>query len=244
MALGSAAHATDRLRRDIETGRFMLNARLPSERDLCLELGVSRTTTRKVLDQLEREGRIWRRAGSGTFVGADPGEDGRVPVAAHAVVSPHSILNARLLIEPVIAAEAAVKAGPDDIARIKLCARRREAAADPESYEQWDHALHLAIAKATSNPVLVTTLELFNDLRRQPEWKAYRRATFDPGRRAQSAQQHRKIAVAIAARDPRAAYEAMQEHIVTIHTNATDIPSFGQVGPNRTRAERRKAASE
>jgi DNA-binding transcriptional MocR family regulator len=49
-----------------------LNSRLPPERELCRELGASRTALRKALAVLEAEGQIWRHVGRGTFIGARP----------------------------------------------------------------------------------------------------------------------------------------------------------------------------
>jgi DNA-binding GntR family transcriptional regulator len=61
-----------RLRSFIQSGGYTEGVRLPPERHLTDELGMTRATLRKALDALEREGVIWRHVGKGTFLGARP----------------------------------------------------------------------------------------------------------------------------------------------------------------------------
>lgn len=56
------------LRQAIRDGSFGPSTALPSERDLALELGISRVTVRKAIDELVEEGALVRRAGAGNFV--------------------------------------------------------------------------------------------------------------------------------------------------------------------------------
>ena len=56
----------------LSSDRYPLHSRLPPERQLCELLQVSRTALRNGLEELEREGRIWRHVGKGTFVGGRP----------------------------------------------------------------------------------------------------------------------------------------------------------------------------
>lgn len=60
------------IRRDIDAGRFQTGARLPGSRSMALALGVSRTVVLMAYDQLESEGYLESRTGSGTYVGARP----------------------------------------------------------------------------------------------------------------------------------------------------------------------------
>ena len=61
------------LRHQIVTGEREAGERLPSEPELCSQLGVSRVTVRRALDQLQREALIVRRSGAGTFVASNTG---------------------------------------------------------------------------------------------------------------------------------------------------------------------------
>ena len=60
------------IRRDIDSGRFQANARLPGSRSMAVALGVSRTVVLMAYDQLESEGYLDSRSGSGTYVSARP----------------------------------------------------------------------------------------------------------------------------------------------------------------------------
>lgn len=60
------------IRRDIESGRFQSGARLPGSRSMAIALGVSRTVALMAYDQLESEGYLESRSGSGTYVSARP----------------------------------------------------------------------------------------------------------------------------------------------------------------------------
>ncbi len=211
--------ALEQVRRLIQGGKYPLYSRLPPERDLAVDLGVGRSTLRKALAVLEAEGKIWRHVGQGTFVGRKPPSDPTEAFFGSRAASPREVLEARLVLEPAIAQFAALSARPPDIAYMKRCLEKREAAPDAETYEFWDYSLHRAVAEATHNPLLVAFLEIVNKLRQQPDWKAYRRSTLTPERRRLSTLQHREIVRAIESRDARDAFESMRRHIETVQTN-------------------------
>jgi len=58
----------DRLRAAVGRGEFSPGDRLPSEAEIGMSLGVSRTTARAALDRLEHDGLIVRRAGKGSIL--------------------------------------------------------------------------------------------------------------------------------------------------------------------------------
>ena len=64
--------ATLLLENYISNNNLASQSRLPAERQLCTELGISRTELRKALSSLEADGQIWRHVGRGTFVGTRP----------------------------------------------------------------------------------------------------------------------------------------------------------------------------
>src|SRR5690242_6588430 len=108
----------DQLSRLIDKGEFRVGARLPSERDLSEQLGVSRPSVREALIALEVEGLVEVRGGAGVFVCA------RKPVnASHrAEVSqpgPFDLIRARWIIESEAAALAATHATPEHLQRLK-----------------------------------------------------------------------------------------------------------------------------
>ncbi|MDH4062304.1 MAG: GntR family transcriptional regulator, partial [Aquincola sp.] len=89
----------EQLRALIKAGEFVPGSRLPPERDLATQLGVSRPSVREALIALEVEGRVEVRMGSGIYVtGAAP----RAAVAASAF-GPFEIIRARQLVEAELA---------------------------------------------------------------------------------------------------------------------------------------------
>ena len=120
--------------------------RLPAERELCESLGVSRGDLRKALAVLEKDGRIWRHVGKGTFVGSGPIEEtiGISEIAGR--TNPADVMRARLIIEPEIAREAALHATLDDIAAMRQSLAQTREAATWRQYENIDNLLHRQIA--------------------------------------------------------------------------------------------------
>jgi len=198
----------------IERGRFQ--GRLPPERELAVELQVGRSTLRKALEVLEAEGQIWRHVGQGTFIGRRPAPGLATPQLNLGKVSPKELLDARLILEPAIAACAAATARPADIERMRLYATKRETTKDPEAYNLWDHQFHLAIAEATQNPVMTALLEQLNGLRRAPTWFAYKKERMQDPYYSISKGEHRAIITAIEAQDTAGAFRAMKTHIMGV----------------------------
>src|SRR5262245_48215689 len=163
--------ALNRLRRQIETGHLPLYSRLPPERDLCAQLNVSRAKLRSALEVFEAKGLIWRHVGQGTFVGAGPPPPPVPTMLETSNISPREVIEARLVLEPGIAAYVATTARPDDVKKMRYCAAKREAASDPEAYNLWDRKFHLAIAEASQNPIFISLLERLNVLRSAPTYK-------------------------------------------------------------------------
>ena len=139
------------LRAFIVQGDYAPGDRLPPERELIGSLGMSRTTLRKALDSLEREGTIWRHVGKGTFVAAHGGDTDTGSLAALSQqVTPIQLMRARLSLEPAIAREAAIHASEETVIRLKLARDRAVEAATWEEYETQDDAFHRALAAASA----------------------------------------------------------------------------------------------
>ena len=100
----------ERLRGALSSGRFPDQGRLPAERVLAEEFGVSRSTLRNSLGVLEAEGRIWRHVGRGTFVGERPSVDAPALSALVNQTHPEEVMEVRLALEPRIASLAARRA--------------------------------------------------------------------------------------------------------------------------------------
>ena len=134
--------ALEKLRDRLVSGSYQLGERLPSERSLCAELGISRSGLRKVLSRLEAEDLIWRHVGKGTFAGPRPALGSESFRIVTSKTNPLEIMEARLMLEPQIAGAAAQRASFQEIERLALCAKRNHEANDLETNEKWDVLFH------------------------------------------------------------------------------------------------------
>ncbi len=211
--------AIEKLDALLASGRFPVNSRLPPERRLTGDLGLSRSALREGLDVLEAQGRIWRHVGRGTFVGNRPLD----PPASLSVItsqtSPTEVLEVRLLIEPMLARLAALRATDADIGHMEHLLERSEAARDPKTWELWDGRLHRMVAEAAHNRLLLSLFDAFNAMRSQKTWGKLRQAALTPERRETYCRHHRAYVSAIARRDPRRAEELMRRHIEAVRAD-------------------------
>ena len=145
----------EKLSQLLASGRYPAQSRLPPERELARLLGVSRSGLREGLEILEAEERIWRHVGKGTFVGPRPlgGASGLDLVSA--MTSPDKVLEVRLLVEPLIARLAAMRATSSEIENMRRLLEKSEAARDVKAWELWDGTLHRAVAQSAHNQLLL-----------------------------------------------------------------------------------------
>lgn len=193
--------------------------RLPPERDLCAMLGVSRGELRKALAVLEREEKVWRHVGKGTFVGARPVTS---PISVGDVASrsnPGEVMRARLVLEPALAREAALNATSADLDEMKRILVASRKATTWRQYETCDNRFHRAVAEAARNVVLTALFDELNAIRRTVVWGRLRTDRERPPPNHHSFVQHDRIMDAIAERNVSAAGEAMAEHIESVLEN-------------------------
>lgn len=206
-----------RLRRYIADGSFTVGKRLPPERQLTDELAMTRTTLRKALEKLERDGVIWRHVGKGTFIaGGSPQAPTSAMVELGRQLTPFRMMRARMAIEPAIAREAAVNASGDTQIRMRRALDRSKLAATWKEYEVQDDVFHRTIAEASDNLLLLSLFDQLNGVRRAVAWGSVSRQSAQPSPDHSSFAEHDVIADSIARRDPVAAYEAMRQHLRSV----------------------------
>ncbi|WP_373502960.1 FadR/GntR family transcriptional regulator [Aestuariivirga sp.] len=206
-----------RLRSYIADGGFTQGVRLPPERHLTDELGMTRATLRKALGALERDGVIWRHVGKGTFIAdGSPQAPSNATVELGRQLTPFRMMRARMAIEPAIAREAAVNASGDTQMRMQRALERSKAAATWREYEIQDDIFHRTVAEASDNLLLLTLFDQLNGVRRAVAWGNVTRRSAQPSPDHSSFAEHDAIAAAIANRDPVAAYESMRGHLRSV----------------------------
>lgn len=210
----------EQLRALIGSGEFQPGSRLPAERDLATQLGVSRPSVREALIALEVEGWVEVRTGSGVYVLQ------RVPAAqaARAEVpatewGPLELLRARRVVEGEIAALAAQhgkRRQVDAIAAAIACMHAdADAGVQPRA---GDRAFHVAVAEAAGNVVLLETVQTFWDARRGPLFERLGDHFESVPSWRKAVAEHEQVYEAIRAHDAAAAREAMQHHLDRAHS--------------------------
>ncbi len=207
--------AIESVRNFIAAGDYAPGDRLPAERALIRDLGMSRSTLRKALDALERDGAIWRHVGKGTFVAGQHSDGGTVSALGQEM-TPVRLVQARLCIEPSLAREAAIHASKQAIARITAAKEAARAATTWDEYEAQDDRFHRTIAEGSDNILLLALFDQLNDVRRAVAGDTVVRGSAKPPPEHSSFAEHDRIADAIAARDANAAQQAMRNHIGSV----------------------------
>jgi DNA-binding FadR family transcriptional regulator len=218
-----ATRLRDLIEEAVAAGRLGTGSKIPTERALSDTLQVSRTAVRAALAELEREGRITRHVGRGTFLAELEG-DPSLPSGTALQTSPAEIMATRLVLEPEVAALAARHATQADIEHLGHCLRRGDASSTYEEFEAWDSALHRAIAAAAHNGLLLRLFDTMNAARDLPVWGSIKRRSASPERRRGYERSHGEIVSALTERDADAARERMRAHLVDVRTNLLGSP--------------------
>ena len=199
----------------IKSGDINPDGRLPTERALADRFGVGRRFVRQALDALEADGLVWRKQGKGTFAGqpSDPMGDlaARITGETNAV----EVMEARLCIEPELAALCAKRMSPEEVARLRTLAQRQLEAADAQAIELWDGSLHRLIAQCARNRPLLMAFSLLDKIRSNPDWVNLRSKNRDRASLQVTHNEHLAIIDAIAAGHAQVARMAMRDHLET-----------------------------
>lgn len=206
-------HIAEQLRALMEAGEFTIGQRLPAERDLAVQMGVSRPSVREALIALEVEGWVEVRSGSGVYVqrNTPPIADAK---AAYDEWGPLELIMARGLIEGEAAAMAAQQANQEQIDRIAdALAQMKLALKEHKDPLVGDELFHRAIAQACGNEVLADTVSRYWLARRSPLYLRLADYFERPASWRAVLAEHSAVLNAIKNRKPNAAREAMQNHM-------------------------------
>jgi DNA-binding FadR family transcriptional regulator len=215
-SLNSAARVAKSLLGWIASAQFPLHSKLPAERALSERLGVSRAMLRDALDILESQGRIWRHVGKGTFVGGKPASVHSSAEDLGPNTTLFELLEARTLIEPMVARLAAKRAKFSDIELIAKYYRSGSQAGDWDTWDTWDDLFHRAIAEASGSGVMISIIDHIFRLKKDSNWCIRRARKFNPHLKKAYANHHDEITCAISSRNPEDAEFAMLRHINSI----------------------------
>ncbi|MCC1492870.1 FadR/GntR family transcriptional regulator [Cognatishimia sp. F0-27] len=208
----------------IRSGDLGPDGKLPTERDLAERFAVGRRYIRQALDALEEEGLVWRKQGKGTFAGQPVDPMGDLAAKITGQTTALEVMEARLCIEPELAALCADRMTEEEIARLRHLAQRQFEATDPQATELWDGSLHRLIAQCARNRPLLTAYSLLDRIRSNPDWVTLRAKGRSAASLAVTHNEHLAIIEAIAARHADSARIAMRDHLQTRFDALRDAP--------------------
>jgi len=191
--------------------------RLPPEREMVRRFDAARSAVRRMLADLEMQGRIVRTVGRGTMIAGE-----RDVPTVNAQTSPAELMEARLLFEPAIADLVVTHATPADFERMEECLARGARAGSVAEFEQWDAALHQSIADATHNSFVIRMLDNINAVREQAEWGKLKQRSLTPERRSSYQIEHKRLVEALKRRDSGEARHRLTEHLRQVRRNLLD----------------------
>jgi len=203
----------DQIRTLIRSKEFPAGSRLPPERDLARQLGVSRPSVREALIALEVEGLVDVRVGSGIYVLGNRA-DGEHPEVATGS-GPFELLRARWIIEGECAALAARAARKPQLAAMVEALAQMERIKDVERRPPLaaDRLFHLRVAEATGNGALVSVVKMLWEERMGPLFTRLEHHYDTPKSWDNALAEHRLVLDAIIRRDVEGARTAMQRHL-------------------------------
>ncbi|MBO0809626.1 MAG: FadR family transcriptional regulator [Actinobacteria bacterium] len=220
-------------------------SRLPTERQLALELATTRTSVRHALAVLEADGWVSREVGRGTYLRGDPGGrppgpgaavpgrivDGRKAARAAGAAAgtsqaggpdggagyaPADVMTIRRMVEPAAMQLVVAWATAADFAEIERCLAGGERADGYDEFEAWDLALHRSVMTASHSPLLVRLYGLIEDARHGQSWGDLKRRSASRERQQAYQSDHQELVTALRARDAERAAEAMRAHLARV----------------------------
>ncbi len=189
---------------------------LPPERDLAQKFGVARSSIRDAIRTLEMMGLLEPRQGHGTVVREVSADALVVPLASVLMRKREMIaelVDVRRMIEPALAARAALNASEEELAQLAdILERQERKMRHGETTIDEDSEFHYALALAARNSVMLKVVDLLMDLLRESRTRSLQ----VPGRLERSVAGHRRILRALQRRDPNAAEAAVRKHLKEI----------------------------
>ena len=211
-----AARVTSQMLAAIFGGTSIVGDELPSERDLSLQFGVSRTVIREALRGLQAKGVVEIQTGKAARIVAVPASQVSeiVQLYVHGAQSQDllgadDIAEVRTTLELRMSELAAVNASSVDLDLIHASVQAMRASSDGDEAARHDIEFHQLLAAATHNPLYVTLLESINAVMASYRLSSLRR----PGRIAIAVRQHQAVLGALRTRDPLTARQAMKRHL-------------------------------
>jgi GntR family transcriptional repressor for pyruvate dehydrogenase complex len=207
-------------------GTLKSGDQLPSERELALKFGVSRTAVREAVKALHEKGLVEAYSGRGTFITNGTSEAVRQSINLMMRIDQadgsENLAEVRQILEPEIAALAATRIQDPQIALMREAfSVMNSTLKDADAYIEADLDFHLALAEAAENPLILSLLDSIVGLLREQRIKIF----FEEGGPERGQYHHARILAAIEKRDPEASRAAMRDHLQQVREDSRAHPS-------------------
>ncbi len=222
-----ARRLADEIFAKIGSGEYALGTRLPAERQLAEDFGVSRTTVRQSLALLTRHSVIERRQGSGSVVRQRPARASAAQDSGgwktglsdlSQITSPLELGVVRSIIEPEMMRLAVLNMTSRDIERMQeIMAEMERVASDGEAFCDLDDTLRLHLATGSRNPLLLEMYRMVQHVGAKADWAVARRRALTPGRIRTFTARNRALCTAIANRDLEGTVEQTRLALADFH---------------------------
>ena len=214
-----------KIREKIMTGCYQVGGRLPPERDIAIQLGVSRAVVREALIMLELQELVEVRKGSGVYVISRDECDIAPPKLGLEDVGPFEMLQARQLIESNVAQFAATQVTKNDIVELRRALQlEKDYLHSKSSDDSGDEAFHFALAKSTQNSALFEIVEtMWKRRNNSPMWNQLHSRIENQEYRKQWLKDHEAILSALTRKNPQAAYQAMWQHLENVKQTLLEL---------------------
>lgn len=202
----------DQIRGLIQGGQFLPGARLPAERELAQQLGVSRPSLREALIALEIDGSVEIRMGSGIYVSAEP--ERRQWQSGSMGESPLELMQARATVEGAVILLAAARVTPEFLASLRQIQDQMSSEIDEGRKPlDLDRLFHLTIANQSGNSMLAQIVGDLFDERHSPISTRIRVRFESSDTWSFALVEHEAIYAALEARNPLLAQAMMHVHL-------------------------------
>ena len=209
----------------VQKGVLKQGDKLPPERDLAQQFGVSRTAVREAVKALREKGLVEAFPGRGTFIMDSSPYTFRLSLDRMMKTSQGEgltyLTEVREIMEPEIAAMAAARPDNDALATMReSVAIMDQAKKDPEAFIEADLDFHLALAEAAANPIILSLIDSIVGLLREQRMGVFQ----VEGGPERGQYHHKKIMEAVEHRDSAGAREAMKAHLRQVREDSQKAP--------------------
>lgn len=219
----------EQIEQSVQKGDLKPGDQLPAERELAEQFGVSRTAVREAVKALREKGLVEAYPGKGTFItngSSNPMRQSLDRMMRSAQVdATSSLVEVREILEPEIAALAAVRATEENLNSLREAVAVMDAAKrDPDAYIEADLDFHLELAEAAANPLILSLIDSIIGVLREQRMRIFE-VDGGPDR---GQYHHKKILEAMEHQDAQGAREAMRAHLRQVREDSRSASKNGE----------------